>query len=33
MIECGMTAASREVEHIKREIVTRRFNSILSQTG
>jgi NTE family protein len=33
MIECGAAAASREVEHIKQEIVTRRFNSILAQAG
>jgi NTE family protein len=33
MIECGAAAAQREVEHIKSEIVTRRFNSILARAG
>jgi NTE family protein len=33
MIECGMAAAQREVDHIKREIIARRFNSIYAQTG
>ncbi len=33
MIECGVAAAQREVEHIKSEIVTRRFNSILARAG
>jgi NTE family protein len=32
-IECGVAAAQREVEHIKREIISRRFNSIYAQTG
>ena len=33
MIECGVAAAQREVEHIKREIVTRHFDSILARAG
>ena len=33
MVECGVAAVRREVEHIKREIAARRFNSILAQTG
>jgi NTE family protein len=33
MVECGVAAARREVEHIKREIAARRFNTILAQTG
>jgi NTE family protein len=32
-IEFGVAAAQREVEHIKREIISRRFNSIYAQTG
>jgi NTE family protein len=32
-IECGATTAQREVETIKREIISRRFNSIYAQTG
>jgi NTE family protein len=32
-IVCGAEAAQREVEHIKREIISRRFNSIYAQTG
>jgi NTE family protein len=32
-IECGAATAQREVETIKREIISRRFNSIYAQTG
>ncbi len=32
-IECGVAAAQREIENIKREIISRRFNSIYAQTG
>jgi NTE family protein len=32
-IECGAAAAEREVDQIKREIISRRFNSIYAQTG
>ena len=32
-IEYGVAAAQREVENIKREIISRRFNSIYAQTG
>jgi NTE family protein len=33
MIECGVAAAQRQVEHIKREIITRRFNAIYAHAG
>ncbi|HWE17554.1 MAG TPA: patatin-like phospholipase family protein [Hyphomicrobiaceae bacterium] len=33
LIECGAAAVRREVEHIKHEIVTRNFNSILARAG
>jgi NTE family protein len=32
-IVCGAEAAQREVEHIKREIISRRFNSIYAHSG
>ena len=33
LIECGLDAARREVEHIKRDLVTRRFKTIYARTG
>jgi NTE family protein len=33
MIECGAAAVEREIEHIKREIISRRFNAIYAHTG
>jgi NTE family protein len=33
MIECGEAAVQREVDHIKREIISRRFNTVLAQTA
>lgn len=33
MIECGMAAVQREVDHIKREIVSRRFTTGLARTA
>jgi NTE family protein len=33
MIQCGVEAAERAIEHIKREIVTRRFNAVYAHTG
>jgi NTE family protein len=33
MIACGREAASREVDHIKRELVARRFKTIYARTG
>jgi NTE family protein len=33
MIACGMAAVQREVEHVKREIIAQRFNSIYAHTG
>jgi NTE family protein len=33
MIECGAAAVSRQVDHIKRELVARRFKTIYARTG
>jgi NTE family protein len=33
LIECGAAAASREVEHITRELVSRRYKTIYARTG
>jgi len=33
MIECGVAAVQREVDHIKQEIVSRRFTNVLARTG
>jgi NTE family protein len=33
MIECGAAAVEREVEQIKREIIARRFNTVLARTA
>jgi len=33
MIDCGAAAVDRVIEHIKREIVTRRFNAVYAHTG
>jgi hypothetical protein len=33
MIECGAAAAQREIEHIKREIIAQRINSIYAHAG
>jgi NTE family protein len=33
MIECGVAAAQREIEHIKRQIIAQRFNSIYAHAG
>jgi NTE family protein len=33
MIECGVAAAQREIEHIKREIIAQRINSIYAHAG
>jgi len=33
MIECGAAAVQREVDHIKQEIVSRRFTTVLARTG
>ncbi len=33
MIECGAAAVEREIEQIKREIIARRFNTVLARTA
>ncbi len=33
LIRCGVEAAAREVEHIKRDLVARRFRTIYAHTG
>ena len=33
MIECGAAAVQRDVEQIKREIVSRRFNTVMARTA
>lgn len=33
MIECGAAAVQREVEQIKREIISRRFNTVMARTA
>jgi NTE family protein len=33
MIECGAGAVQRDIEQIKREIITRRFNTVLARTA
>jgi NTE family protein len=33
MIECGAAAVERDIEQIKREIISRRFNTVLARTA
>jgi hypothetical protein len=33
MIECGAAAVERDIEQIKREIIARRFNTVLARTA
>jgi len=33
MIECGAAAVERDIDQIKREIIARRFNTVLARTA